>query len=248
MDFLSTALLVGGIINLFLAISIYFLVKKLTNKSRHPKRWAWLAVAIWYALPLPYIWWQFYVMPLPSDEYMTSHFHKHRGEFEALVKAYREQNSTSDPTTHWDFPEHIRDVKTKTDVWRLTSKSSMRWFENPYSVEAAKLFHEKRTRGDVNVFKNHGFDGVIVIMNNARYHSLRERAEISKSYLHIPQIPRIENSKLLYPVNPSSSKYAKQRYLVIKESLDNFPDHWERGECFLKPLDAQWFIQLCKSY
>ena len=248
MDASSLVLLAGGVINLLLAVAIYFIVKKLARRSLYAKRWSWLAVVVWYAMPLPYIWLKFNVLPLPSDEQMAQHFYSNRADFDALVKAYRAENSTANPATFWDAPDNIKEIKKRVDVWRLTSESAMTWFDNPYSVEAAERHMASIRSGEINTIKNHSLDGVLVVPNHARSHSFRERAQVSKYYLHIPQIPKVEGGKLWYPVVSSKSRYNEQKYMEMKESLDRYPDNWENGQCFLRTLDQQWFIELCKSY
>ena len=245
---LLVPILVIAVINLSLAIVIYFVVKKLAAKSTHAKRWAWLSVVLWYVIPVPFVLWTLFVLPLPSDEYMTEHFYQHRQEFDAMVKAYREEHLLKDPRANWDDPEEIQQAKIKADVWNLTSMSGNRWHENPYSIEAAKDFRHLIRSGPMRTAKDHSLDGVIVLLNIGHESSLREMAQVSKWYLHIPLVPKIENDKLLLPVDAVQNEYTKQRYLGVKESLDYYPENWERGECFVKPLDAQWFIQLCKSY
>lgn len=64
----------GGIAHILFSIAIYFLVKKIAKKSNYPKCWAWLAVIVWYAVPMSYIWRKFNLFPIPSDAYMIESF------------------------------------------------------------------------------------------------------------------------------------------------------------------------------
>lgn len=210
---LLVPILVIAVINLSLAIVIYFVVKKLAAKSTHAKRWAWLSVVLWYVIPVPFVLWTLFVLPLPSDEYMTEHFYQHRQEFDAMVKAYREEHLLKDPRADWDHSVEMDEIKRKANVWYLTSMSWNVWHENPYSVEAAKEFDRRLINGEVGVLKDHSRDGVIVVLNVGFELSIREMAQVSKEYLHIPLVPKIENGKLLLPVDSVQDEYTKQRYL-----------------------------------
>lgn len=227
-------------VTLFLAIVIYFLVKKLASQSQYAKHCAWASVIIFYTAKFWYILPKLNVQPQPSDEYMIKHFQEHRADLEALVKAYREEHLIINPRVSWDATEHIKEIKRKTDVSRLHSHSSILWFENPYSNNAEDYFSHKIKRESINVFRNHSYNEVVVELNNSTSHSVIEQKTVVKSYLHIPQVPKIEDGELLNPVGSTGPGN-----MLVMNSLDKYPYDWERTECFVKPLDLQWFILLC---
>lgn len=248
MSFLSVLPWIWKATILLLTVALYFMAKNFKANSTYAKRLEWLVFSMCLGVISSFILWKLIVLPLPTDEYMTEHFNNHRQEFDTLAKAYRESHLLQDPRAQWDDAEEIQEAMRKTGIWYLTSKSGMEWHENPYSLAAAQDFDRRRQNGSVDTARNRSRKGVIFELNNGQSISFREGAQVSKSYLHIPQIPKIENGRLLYPVNASKSKYAKQRYIALKSSLNYYPDNWENGECFIKPLDVQWFIELCKSY
>lgn len=70
--------------------------------------------------------------------------------------------------------------------------------------------------------------------------------EIYKGYYYFPQPPRIENGHILiHDFHKPDGLGGGQR---IFESLDDYPPDWKKGECVLKPMDAQWFIAMCRTY
>jgi hypothetical protein len=248
MSFLSVLPWIWKATILLLTVALYFMAKNFKANSTYAKRLEWLVFSMCLGVISSFILWKLIVLPLPTDEYMTKYFNEHRDEFDVLVKAYRESHLLEDPRADWDYSAEIEEIKKKSDVWYVTSVSGMQWHENPYSMEAAEDFRKRRENMSITIDSDRARAGVIVVLNNSNTSSIKELALIDKSYLHIPMIPRIENNKLLYPVDGSKSKYAKQRYIALKSSLNYYPENWERGECFVRPLDAQWFIYLCKAY
>lgn len=69
---------------------------------------------------------------------------------------------------------------------------------------------------------------------------------IIKSYYFFPQAPRIENGHVLVPDSSSHLPGFRSGQRVF-DSLDGYPPKWEQGECVLRPIDAQWFIAMCRS-
>ena len=249
MPFPPIVLLISIIVNLLFAFGCYSLVKRMTRKNPHSKRYAWGAFWVWYLLPVPFVAWQFMKMPLPSDDYMIKHFNEHRQELEFVVKRYREEHLVRDPVNKiwWNTAPEVKTAMNKADVRFVTRKSGPQWHDEPYSIESERAFMKKIKSREINLALDKTRSSVIVVLKNSDSPSLREGASISKTYLYLPQVPRLDGNKVLFPVLDGDHK-DHQRYILLKKSLDVFPHNWEHGECFLRALEPQWFIELCKSY
>jgi hypothetical protein len=70
---------------------------------------------------------------------------------------------------------------------------------------------------------------------------------IRKAYWHFPQPPRMENGWLLEPGYDMQDRPVSRKAHRVFDSLDDFPPAWKRGECVLKPIDAHWFIAMCRA-
>lgn len=69
---------------------------------------------------------------------------------------------------------------------------------------------------------------------------------IVKRYVNFPQPPRVEDSWLLEPTYDMQDRPTTRKAYRVFDSLDGYPPAWERGECVLKRIDAQWFIAMCR--
>ena len=70
---------------------------------------------------------------------------------------------------------------------------------------------------------------------------------LNKGFCHYPQPPRVENSRILDTGYSLLDKSFIRPGLRVFESLDEYPEDWERGECVLKRIDAHWFIFMCRN-
>jgi hypothetical protein len=235
------SLLIASVINFFLAIFVYFLVKKLAVRSKHPKAAAWCAVVAWYLLPLPFLGHEFSKSRLPTDEYMINNFTQNREAFEHLVKLYREEYLLNDTSKSWDYLPETKATKDNLGIWDLAYRSDMVWFENPYSPESAKAKFEKMKSGLIEYnLRDRRLLSVVVDMKGGLNFPLK------KSYLNLPMEPKIIDGKLLYPLGHLPEKFP-QGFLVVTDSLDNYQNRLMRGDCAVKRIDKFWFLQLCKA-
>lgn len=235
------SLLIASVINFFLAIFVYFLVKKLAARSKHPKAAAWCAVVAWYLLPLPFLRHEFSKSRLPTDEYMINNFSQNREAFEHLVKLYREEYLLYDTSKSWDYLPETKATKDKLGIWDIAYRSDMVWFENPYSPESAKARFEKMKSGEIRLNeRDRRLFSVVVEIHGGM------RGLLKKSYLHLPMEPKIIDGRLLYPLGHLSEKYP-QGFLVVTDSLDNYHKRLMRGDCAVTRIDKFWFLQLCKA-
>ncbi|MFH2046160.1 MAG: hypothetical protein ABIK92_13540 [Pseudomonadota bacterium] len=237
-------------------------------------RYIWGAVAVScflvFAFGLYYFLWEF--NPLVSDEEMIAHFRAHRAEFEELVRRYREYPRPPDKDhSFWyregDTPELMR----RAGVARL-ARLIPAWFPNPYSVEASKRFREAITSGTarkLGLFNKYGTIGIspvsqkspLIQGNSNQYHLITPlRGAIWKTYAHIPEIPRIEDGELLWPLTIVGKGAPLTYYKEIDgvpvsqirkrvlPSLNKFPEQWRDYECVYRQIETQWFIRMCNGH
>jgi hypothetical protein len=101
-------------------------------------------------------------------------------------------------------------------------------------------------------------------MPSYRHYFITVRGRLTgafKYYLYIPQTPRIENGKLMTPLQTTTRIFSSDEYhqfekngiwfwqkaLRLFPAVDKFPDDIEKGECVYRQIDTQWFIGLCKG-
>ena len=82
---------------------------------------------------------------------------------------------------------------------------------------------------------------------------------IWKEYVFFPEVPRIENSMLLEPVDivgkgfPGSTFHKKEGVATKQDmyrvfpSLNHLPNNWKGFECVYRQIEAQWFIRMCNG-
>lgn len=235
-------------INIIVSLGIYFITKKATSNSRHPKVAGCIAVLVWLLAPAFLIWREFTINTLPTDEYMIRQLHENKEDFEYLVKLYREEYLLDDTSKRWDYLPETAAIKNRLGVREIAYVSRMSWFENPYSHDAAEKRLENIKSGNYAWSERDRRDkGVIIDLNNSLKTPIKLGGLISKSYLHLPMEPKIENGKLLYPYNPLLEP-EKQDFIPVREDLNEVPENSERGSCYVKPIFPQWFIYLCRSH
>jgi hypothetical protein len=203
---------------------------------------------------------------LASDETMIAYFKEHRSEIEELVKRFREfevapNNETFDNAHEkWEQQSDTPELLQKTNFSYIAaimgdaqySDYNTLWFPNPYSVETAQKikaikdtssFEEMRT-----IFYKYGMVGVH--LTNSKYNKYSTKYGIkSKHFIYIPEVPRIEDGKLLSPFDINGEHYFRKQLL---SSLNRFPFMFFRyraldnaSNCAWKQIEPQWFLRLC---
>jgi hypothetical protein len=122
----------------------------------------------------------------------------------------------------------------------------MNWFENPYSADSAKSHFDRVRQGEFTPVRDKRMKSVIIDIQGSMQSSMRAAGFITKSYLHFPMEAKIESGKLYYPYNHLFESN-DQPFMYMRQSLDQYQSDWDRGQCFLKKIERQWFIQLCRS-
>ncbi|MDP1612946.1 MAG: hypothetical protein Q8M11_17975 [Sulfuritalea sp.] len=211
-----------------------------TTKYIRPEKSIVWRVLLWIAVVLLGMaimtgWWR----PLPrnnlaSDEELIAYFFAHRADIEELVKRYREYQPPPGQGHHqWrkqgDTAERFKRAGVRDITYNVTV-----WFPNPYSIETAKQV--AATPGFEKYIK-HG--GIRVQIDDDRF---MRNSTIWKDLSFIPEIPRIENGMLLYPVD-EQGRQSRDRVLP---TLNSEPPEVQRDECALRQIEPQWFIRMCR--
>ncbi|MDZ4098123.1 MAG: hypothetical protein U1E13_05410 [Methylophilaceae bacterium] len=187
------------------------------------------------------IGWYYYRLftnPLPKDEELIAHFQAHRGEFEELVKRYREYEPEQVGMHHlWKEQGDTPQLLKRAGVKRFSDNVGI-WIPNPYS-------NDYKARSDV-LFEQQGMEwmsskygNIQIYLDDPRYFT----PSFSKNLLHFPEIPRIKQGVLIGPGVDEEKQIANPFSGRVRSSLnDAIP---EKGYCALRQLEPQWFIKLC---
>jgi SAM-dependent methyltransferase len=101
--------------------------------------------ALIFVILVPFIWWQWFHNPLPSDKELIEHFNAHRAEFEQLAKGHR--NHRDQDKFYELSSQEVQSLMKKAGVNRIVEAggSFSEWFPEPYSE------HTLQVRKSLNV-------------------------------------------------------------------------------------------------
>jgi hypothetical protein len=216
--------------------------RRLSDQSR--RRLKWVAALI---LLLAAGYYTYFVNPLASDEEMIAHFRAHRADLETLVQSYREWEPTPGENVLWNHKPEIMRLMERSGVWAVGDIGPL-WFDDPYSIDAAKRFraHQQANREPAKTMRKMGtIDVRLLGKQYARgsFFRYRKGAGLFKRFVYYPVVPRVENSLLLHPFYFGKEVETDR----VFDSLNSFPPDWKVGECVLRQLEPQWFIQMCRA-
>jgi hypothetical protein len=139
-----------------------------------------------------------------------------------------------------------KEMMRRVGLYDISFSSFNPWPPEPYSLETARLVTEiTKTAKNHRLFIEYG-SLIIGLAPRLRYRSYNLKyLEVWKGLEFIPQVPRIENGELLWPLRPDG-KYSGRRRVVA--SLDDFPENWKRFECVYKQIDTHWFLRMCNGH
>ncbi|MDR2635536.1 MAG: hypothetical protein LBC08_01770 [Campylobacteraceae bacterium] len=200
------------------------------------------------------------------------------GEYEKIP--YRSHNL-------WRNQENTLELIQKTGIYTLyvhsknpaIDDSITLWLPNPYSEETAKLAKEminssKKIHDDFSEKKPVEYQYGAIVINlkpKVKYQrNTRVFDELYKDLYFIPEIPRIEDGKLLDPVDINTNHTAKRSVLP---SLDRIPIKWHISKkytdfydileyvkpfrryiykrldfsCVFRQIEPQWFLRMCAT-
>ena len=183
--------------------------------------------------------------PLPSDEKMMAHFHDHRVDFEELVRRYRNFDAGPDGFhSKWKKQDGTKDILERAKTERIFYTDSA-WFPEPYSLKTAKALKKARGKGSIEISRKYGALVLSLLPRNHYRATNLNYLKVWKDFTYFPEVPRIKNGKLLWPVN-IKGQYSKIRRTF--PTLNEFPDHWKDYECVYRQIEPQWFIRMCNGH
>lgn len=187
--------------------------------------------------------------PLPSDEKIIAHFYAHRAEIEELVKRYQKWEP-SEQIPNWAILPENKALLEKAKVNRLKDLIPV-WPPNPYSVEAAIQFSALIRAGKIKNVVPYSSIGVELVDERrpGKYSGFvlisAGWQRIFKELVYFPEIPKIENGKLWWPVDGKKGYWRADRVFT---TLNAHPPDWKKGECVYRQFEAQWLIRMCIAY
>ena len=194
---------------------------------------AYYFLAIWY--------------PLPSDEEMIEHFQEHREGFEALVQRYRNFEVGLDGFhSKWKSEEGTELMLKRAKVWHVGHVAPI-WYPNPYSLKSANAVYAQSLdkQDSYALFYKYGSLTVNVEPRKEYRATNLFYIKIWKNFIYFPEIPRIENEKLLLPFNTKGAISGEDRVLL---TLNKLPNNWKDYECVFRQIEPQWFIRMCNGH
>jgi len=189
-------------------------------------------------------WW--HVNPLTSDEKMIAHFYEHRAEIEKLVKSYQNWEP-SIQIPNWAILPKNKALLEKAKIKRLKDLVPV-WHPNSYSVEAEKQFSALIRVGKIRNIKPYSSIGVELVDGRRPDQYLgwvlisSGPQVIFKELAYFPEIPKIEQGKMWWPVDGKKGHWRADR---VFSTLNDYPPDWKKGECVYRQIEPQWFIRMC---
>ena len=182
---------------------------------------------------------------LPRDEEMIDHFQTHQDDFKELVQRYRNFEVGPDGFhTKWINESGTQSMLDRAKV-RNIFYTGFAWFPNPYSLETAKAVKKARGKGSFEIFREYG---ALVLRLSPKGHyraTSLTYVKVWKDFTYFPEVPRIKNGELLWPIN-TEGQYTKRRRAL--SSLNQHPDNWKDYECVFRKIEPQWFIRMCNGH
>ncbi len=222
---------------LLLLIVLFFVFVFFLKKVKHKKKIALLGMLFVNFIVIPFLTGS--NQKLITDEQMLVHFNEHRHEIETLMHEY-----LTNPEEWGSFRNASPELKA-IQQHSLVDEMARRynhWHENPYSLEAAKKHTQYISSRPVTDGSTQDVR-VSLTVKDARIFYKRRSKTAYKQFMYIPQVAKVENGKLLYPV--SAIHPERINFRVILESLDQVPSWLLPGDCTMKRIDEHWFLALC---
>jgi hypothetical protein len=187
-----------------------------------------------------------FVNPFPRDEELIDYFKLQQAELEQLVRGFRNFKPPTDPESLYPRWDTVPETKTKMEKIRVKRilEHGSRWLPNPYSIESARLQDKLSKEWHSRVFQQYG--ALKIFMADDRFDKyLLFNGWLEKGLYHIPEIPKVENGKIMSPVDPAGRSLPTGQVL---SSLDISLWEWKKGECKFRQIVPHWYLFLCKAY
>ncbi|ANJ66029.1 hypothetical protein A9404_00315 [Halothiobacillus diazotrophicus] len=245
-----------------------FINQKISKHSlKHLK---WLLLPIGAAAFYYYLWvWN----PLPSDEEMIRNFKDHRADFVEVVRRYREYPRPPGTSSAFWYKEGDTLELFKRAGIDSVARSAPLWLPNPYTLETARrelsllsspqelhaaLYRYSPLR--IKPATTPRIDHPDQSDDRSYRRNTLLFGMIWKDYIFFPEIPRIENGKLLEPLqivgkgfddakfHETEGVFTRQTTNRALPSLNYLPSHWKGFECVYRQIEPQWFIRMCNGH
>lgn len=146
------------------------------------------------------------------------------------------------------YSEQTLQVRKSLEIWSASFIPSESEIMITLRRELPELFKCPPLRDIVDVARVTSVIHVTLGTPKRSNHKIHLRhGLIHKPYYYFPQPPQIENGHIVeasYSMRDQAYTRPGQR---VRESLDEFPPAWKRGECVLKPIDEHWLIAICRG-
>jgi hypothetical protein len=228
---------------LIISMLIFFLSGFLAKKfDKNPKKYRLASLGLLGIITAATFAWNWFVSPLPSDEYMIEHFNQHRAEYEELVAGY---------------------IKAKSQ----DNEAMKVWLDNPRKIELQRAVKAKDER--VNPESSQWYGGIELnaglgdrkeIVHSMEFHvtgatsnSIREHSIVWKSYWYFLEAQSLTKGKSLCPAS-SDKLCLGQMNIEVLPSLNHYPLFAEIGGdrerwcgSYMRQLDDHWFLASSKA-
>jgi hypothetical protein len=178
---------------------------------------------------------------LSSDEKMIRNFHKHRADFEQLVKIYREDFSIPTRLYILDTTPEVAAILKRSNVQGVVGDWILWIPPDPYSKEAReamlKILYRKKLQHRFTSLEDRAYSGVIIAYSYFKVMRLYNGSKVSKDYYYIPFVPKIKNGYLATPIGDP---------LQIFPTLNTYPQSLRIERCVARQIEPQWFIRMCQ--
>lgn len=217
------------------------------------------------------LYWLWNWNPLPSDEQMIKHFQLHRVDFDEAVRRYREYPRPRNKDTSLWFKEgDTLEVYKRAGIDHINDLVPT-WLPNPYTVETAILVDRVVDEfGGAEIFPKYSSLEITPAatprinhpdtMDDSSYRKYSFGGGLVwKSYYYTPEVPKIENGKMLWPLQTVGKGAAESTFhehegvataqssSQVLSTLNHFPDRWGRMGCVYRQIEPQWFLRMCTS-
>ena len=162
----------------------------------------------------------------------------------------------------------VQEIMKRAGISNI-SGTVYRWYPDPYSIKTAQEDDNRIHSGDFGMYRNPKYwEARIKQMPFDRYTKSRliyakngvRMSMVWKEFVHMPEVPRIENSWLLDPPGvvyrktlPDTQYHEKENIYIqqtrrrVLTSLNKVPENWEVYECVYRQLEPQWFLRMCNG-
>lgn len=174
---------------------------------------------------------------LAPDEELIAWFQDNRPDIEELVRRYRDYVPPEGKGHgEWAKLGDTPAILQRSGVRRITHTLNL-WLPDPYSVEARKRDGNRAA----NWREEAKYQTLIIEpADDKRFYHI----SVWKEMVYFPVAPRIENGFIIGPVDA----LGRNGHYRISPHFNSEPPLVDRDECAYRPIDAQWFVRMCRTH